>query len=76
MAKDDRSNINPFTGNLITNTAKEGEQYITTSRVWDINVNNGHVFWPSTWWVVKDNIWDKENWRYIDEESSIPTELK
>ena len=67
---------NPFTGNLITNTAKEGEQYITTSRVWDIAENNGNTFVPATWWVVKDNIWDKENWRYIDEVSTIPSELK
>lgn len=68
--------INPFTGNLITNTAKEGEQYITTSRIWDINANNGNTFVPSTWWVVKDNIWEHENWRYIDEECTIPKELQ
>lgn len=68
--------INPFTGNLITNTAKEGEQYIMASRVWDIMENNGNTFVPATWWVVKDNIWEHENWRYIDEECTIPKELQ
>jgi len=67
--------VNPFTYNSIENNNKtEREQWIITSEEWDISVNNGNTFLPSTWFAVKDNIWDKNNWRYIDEECIIPEE--
>lgn len=66
---------NPFTGKLITNADKTAhEQYIVASGVnWELSENEDrNVFLPTTWWAVKDNIWDKENWRYIDEECTDP----
>ena len=68
--------INPFTGNVIENTKKTAhKQYITTSRDWDVNTNNGNVFLPSTWFAVSDDIWDMGNWEYIEEECTRPDEL-
>ena len=69
--------INPFTGMEINNDAKDAPyQYITMSDVWQVDVNNGNTFIPSTWWAVRENIWDKNNWIYIDEVSTIPTEVE
>lgn len=65
--------INPFTGNPVNNEAKSGEQYITPSQEWDIAINNGNTFIPSQWYAVKDNMWDKNNWRLIDEYLVDPT---
>ncbi len=68
---------NPFTGNAINSNRKnEGEMYVTTSLDWEIDKNNGNQFNPSTWYKVKDNIWEKENWTYIDEVTTIPSEVK
>lgn len=68
--------INPFTGKLIDNTEKTAhKQYITNSRDWDVNTNNGNVFTQSDWFAVSDNIWDMSNWEYIEEECTRPDEL-
>ncbi len=68
---------NPFTGKEINNDAKyAGKQYVTMSLEWMIEVNNGNTFIPSTWYSVEENIWDRENWTYIDEVCTIPSELK
>lgn len=59
---------NPFTGNLITNVEKKAhDQYIIMSPEWVVSVNNGNTFLPSGWAKVKDDIWDKENWEFYDE---------
>lgn len=61
--------INPFTGKVITNTEKTAhEQYIIMSDEYDTNVNNGNTFLPARWARVKDDLWNKENWEFYDEE--------
>ncbi|MBO5429841.1 MAG: hypothetical protein J6A10_07745, partial [Peptococcaceae bacterium] len=67
---------NPFTGNVFNDEKnKVGEQWITASGEWSVSVNNGKTFLPSTWFAVKDNIWNPDNWRYIDEVTTMPSEL-
>jgi len=59
---------NPFTGNPITSVEKKAhDQYIIMSSDWEVGVNNGNTFLPARWARVKDNIWDKENWEFYDE---------
>ncbi|MDE5872336.1 MAG: hypothetical protein K2H07_00315, partial [Lachnospiraceae bacterium] len=61
--------INPFTGKVITNSEKTAhEQYIIMSDEYDTNVNNGNTFLPARWARVKDDLWNKENWEFYDEE--------
>ena len=65
--------INPFTGNEIDSDYKNNNDlYVIRSKQWRTNVNNGNTFLPSTWAIVKDDIWDKENWTFIDEELVNP----
>jgi len=67
---------NPFTGAPISNNKKFADnQYVITSKEFDVEFNNGNTFLPSTWFAVKDNIWDMDNWRYIDEVTTMPSEL-
>ncbi len=68
---------NPFTGKAINNDAKyAGEQYVFMSLDWEVEFNNGNQFKPGTWYKVKDNIWEKENWTYIDEVTARPDEVE
>jgi len=61
--------VNPFTGNPINDDEKTAhDQYIITSYDWDVLINNGNTFLPSKWVSVKDNLWDKEQWKFYDEE--------
>ena len=61
--------VNPFTGKAITNAEKTAhEQYIIMSDEYDTNVNNGNTFLPARWARVKDDLWNKENWEFYDEE--------
>lgn len=65
--------INPFTGNPVNSEAKmNGVQYVTMSSEWGVEKNNGYSFLPSQWLAVKDDIWNKDNWEIIEEESVIP----
>jgi len=67
---------NPFTGNLITNTAKQGTQYVissTNAADWDTSRNNGYQFLPNNWFSVHDNIWDINNWKQEAQMSTSPT---
>ena len=67
--------VNPFTGNRITNDEKYAhDQYILASSVWDTSINNGNVFLPSPWLSVHDNIWDKNNWSVLQQNSISPFE--
>lgn len=71
-----RHPVNYFTGKIIDNTEKYSyDQYVITSYIWDTNHNNGTTFLPSTWYAVKDDIWNKDNWRFIDEVTTMPSEL-
>lgn len=61
--------INPFTGKAINSDEKTAhDQMVILSELWDIKVNNGNTFKPSKWASVKDNMWDKDNWTFYDEE--------
>lgn len=68
--------VNPFTGKEINPLEKTAhEQYVTRSVEPDVQYNNGYTFIPGKWYAVKDNIWDVNNWRAIEEECTIPEEL-
>ncbi len=61
---------NPFTGRPINSGEKTAhDQYITCSEDWDILVNNGNQFLPSDWLSVHDDIWDRDNWKVVAENS-------
>ncbi len=61
--------VNPFTGKVINNSEKtEHEQYVIMSDEYDINVNNGNTFLPARWARVKDDLWNRDNWEFYDEE--------
>lgn len=61
--------VNPFTGKEINNDEKTAhDQYIILSAGWQIENNNGNTFLPARWASVKDNIWDRNNWIFYDEQ--------
>ena len=65
--------INPFTGKPINNNFKmEEELFVIISQQWRVQENNGKTFLPAKWANVKDNIFDRNNWTFIDEEVIIP----
>jgi arylsulfatase A-like enzyme len=69
--------VNPFTGKTITNTAKQGVQYVISStrpEDWHTEVNNGNKFFPNNWFSVHDNIWDISNWKVENQYSTSPTD--
>ena len=68
--------INPFTGKEVSNSKKEEEQYINISSLFNVDDHCENTFAASQWCVVKDNIWEKENWRFIEEYLLVPTEYK
>ena len=60
---------NPFTGNEINNAEKTAhEQFIIVSKDWDVLKNNGNTFLPARWASVKENLWERKNWTFYDEE--------
>lgn len=60
--------INPFTGNSINSEEKNAhDQFIILSEEWHIDSNNDYTFSPARWASVKDDIWNKDNWRFYDE---------
>lgn len=66
--------VNPFTGNKIDSSAKyTGDQYIIASSEFDIDINNGNTYNPSKWYSVRDNIWDKNNWKTVADNAVLPT---
>ena len=74
--------VNPFTGKVINNAEKTAhDQFIMTYKIWRIGENNGEQFKPSTWAVITNNIWDRNDWEFITEsisltEHKIPDEYK
>ena len=62
---------NPFTGNKINSDEKQHEQLVMHSTDWDITKNNGNTFSPSKWLSIKDNIWNKENWKFYNQETVL-----
>ena len=60
--------VNPFTGNTINSDEKFAHpQYISRSTDYKVAENNGNTFSPSKWVAVNDNIWDKNQWTFINE---------
>jgi len=72
--------VNPFTKKPLDSSEKFAhDQFIMTSKDWSVNTNNGNTFNPSSWAVVTNNIWDREDWVFIDKklvlnEHSLPGE--
>ena len=64
--------VNPFTGKAITSNEKYAhDQIIIVSDEWNTQTNNGNTFLPATWASVKDNIWDKGNWKFSNVETVL-----
>lgn len=63
---------NPFTGNVIDSSRKEGKQFIILSWDWDTNTNNGNTFLPAKWYSVHDDMRKKENWKVEAENAVLP----
>lgn len=69
---------NPFTGKIINSDEKYAhDQFIIMSWDGEVNVNDGNTFLPARWASVKDNLWDKNNWTFYDQnmvldEYSVP----
>ena len=64
--------VNPFTGKMITSDEKYAhDQMIIVSNEWNTQTNNGNTFLPATWASVKDNIWDKGNWKFSNVETVL-----
>lgn len=61
--------INPFTGKPINSDEKRAhDQLIVTNHEgWSTSTNNGCTFEPCLWAAVTSNIWDRDDWRFIDE---------
>lgn len=69
--------INPFTKKQINNKEKNThEQYVLVSSEVSINKNKGCTFLPGCWYAVKDDIWNDNNWRFIEEWTTMPSELQ
>jgi len=60
---------NPFTGKEINDSEKTAhDQYIILSGKWDVTINDGTTFLESGWASVKENLWDRDNWTFYEEE--------
>ena len=60
--------VNPFTGKPINNNEKTAhDQYITRSTIWSTSENNGNTFIESPWASVSSDLWDKDNWKFFNE---------
>ncbi|MBE6013791.1 MAG: membrane protein insertase YidC [Lachnospiraceae bacterium] len=60
---------NPFTGNAINSSEKNNPQHVTGGIHWMPDESNGYTFncEGGAWWEVKDNIFDKNNWKKLRE---------
>lgn len=59
--------VNPFTGKPINTDEKTAhDQFIMTSRDWSVDSNNGNRYSATKWAVVTKNIWDRDDWEFID----------
>jgi len=64
--------VNPFTGKCIDSGEKYAhDQFLTRSFEWDVSVNNGKEYLPDTWATVKDNLWDADNWSFLNEKTTL-----
>lgn len=60
---------NPFTGKEISSDAKREPIYVTVSKHWETTIYNGNTFDTSDapWYAVEDNIFDRSNWKLMEE---------
>lgn len=57
--------VNPFTGNpLSAPEKKKVPQKVIFSGSWDVLTNGTNTFDRSQWYSVRDNVWDRSNWKY------------
>ena len=62
-----RDPVNPFTGRPISMDEKTAhDQFVILSRDWTVDSNNGNVFNASEWAAVTDDIWNRNDWLFID----------
>lgn len=59
--------INPFTGNPINSDKKYDTLYITLSENWQVSDSNVFDTSDAPWYTVTDNIFDKSQWKKIEE---------
>ena len=61
--------VNPFTGKAINSDEKTAhDQFIITDHLgWNTGSNNGYTFEATTWAAVTNNIWDRDDWKFIDD---------
>ena len=58
--------VNPFTGKPIDNAAKTEETLeVTTSYDWEIEKHDGYTFLPATWYTVKEDVLDADDWTLL-----------
>lgn len=66
--------VNPFTGKVIDSSEKFAhEQFVVLHGIWEITINNGNTFVPSSYASVKDDVRDVDNWT-IYEGEHVPAE--
>lgn len=72
------SPANPYTGNVIDNSAKteNSVQHVIISAKWDVNENNGTQFIASEWASVSGDVRNKDNWVFSGVESVLPLDLE
>jgi len=60
--------INPFTGNPVSNEAKQGTLFITTSKKWMPYEHNTNTFKiaDNEWYTVHNDIFNADNWQKAD----------
>lgn len=64
--------VNPFTGKPITSDEKTAhDQFVILSMDWDVTHNDGKTFLPGQWASVKDDLWDLDNWNFLDEKTVL-----
>ncbi|MBQ7715196.1 MAG: YidC/Oxa1 family membrane protein insertase [Clostridia bacterium] len=62
--------VNPFTGKAINSDEKTAhEQLIITDNAgWDVNDNYGNQYMATSWASIRDNIWDRDQWKFYNEQ--------
>ncbi len=56
---------NPYTGKPLSVDAKKTGVLIYRSNQWNLTNNTGTTYMPGDWFRLKDNIWKRENWKYL-----------
>ena len=58
--------VNPFTGKPISSAPKTEETLeVTTSYDWEIEKHDGYTFLPATWYTVKEDVLDADDWTLL-----------